>query len=493
MKKSAFVCILICLCLCFSGCSTDPLKKVSKDLNEYSIEATLNEDFSVDGVEEVTYKNQNLSSVEKLYFNLYPRAFREDAKVKPYSKVNEGKCFPAGISYGDLQIIDVTVCGSQATYNYVGEDENALEVVLPSALKEGEETKVKICFKLIIPEATHRFSHYLGSVNLGNWYPILAKVRDGEPIIEPYYSTGDPFFSDIANYNVKFNYFGDYFLSSSGNMVKSELKDGLKSEVLEARAVRDFAIALTSEECVRQKKVDDVLVSYVGYEGDEDADANLETSIKALKFFSSSFGEFPYSKLDVVKAPFLHGGMEYPSIVLISDTTSDPTDIARVIVHEIAHQWWYAVVGNNEIEEAWLDESLAEYSSALFFEKHNEYGLSYQDLVDEAFAGYVLYADILSTLLGKVDTNMLKSVDEYAGEYEYVYVIYVRGVLMFDAVRQQVGAQKMIDGFKKYYSECKFKIATSDDFIAYFSKGAKKDIESIFDSWLSGSALVGVI
>lgn len=33
------------------------------------------------------------------------------------------------------------------------------------------------------------------------------------------------------------------------------------------------------------------------------------------------------------------------------------------VVHELAHQWWYGVIGNNEYADPWLDESFAVYAS----------------------------------------------------------------------------------------------------------------------------------
>jgi len=35
-----------------------------------------------------------------------------------------------------------------------------------------------------------------------------------------------------------------------------------------------------------------------------------------------------------------------------------------VTVHEAGHQFWYAIVGNNEFEHAWMDEGLNTYSTA---------------------------------------------------------------------------------------------------------------------------------
>ena len=162
----------------------------------------------------------------------------------------------------------------------------------------------------------------------------------------------------------------------------------------------------------------------------------------------------------------------------------------KVIVHEIAHQWWYAVVGNNEVREAWLDESLSEYSTALFFEKHSEYGLTYDELVNEALSSYLLYVDVIQTLRGDVNTKMNLAVNEYQNDYEYSYMVYVKGVIMFDSLKNMVGEKKVVAGLKKYYAENKFKIATTETFFKAFDDACHKDLKTFFDGFLNGTTII---
>lgn len=477
------------------GCSPyKAVEKASKGLSSYNIEAQLDdEEMKVCAVETVEYKNNTKTIMDKVCFNLYGRSFREDAKVVPYTSINEAKCFPNGKSYGDMIVKEVKGNNINFEYSLVGEDENALEVVLNKELEPGEKTTIIIEFELSLSENAHRLGYLNDSVNLGNWFPILAVYENGEYIIEPYYSTGDPFYSEIANYEVSFSYNKDYYLSSTGSIINQVEDEKEKSTKLKAKAVRDFAIMLTKNQVQKSIVVENTTISYIGFDGDDNIDFCLDTSEKALRFFNKTFGKYPYSKLDIVKAPFLHGGMEYPCVVIISDTITEDLDFAKVIVHEIAHQWWYAVVGNNEINESWLDESLAEYSTALFFENYESYNLSYESIISEAFAGYTLYVDIVKSIEQKLNTSMLLKVNEYAGDYEYSYMIYVKGLLMFDNIRQTIGKNNLVKGFKKYYSKYKFKIATTDCFIVAVKNSSGKNIEGLFDSWLQGKTIIGAI
>ncbi|MBQ7466729.1 MAG: M1 family metallopeptidase [Clostridia bacterium] len=500
MKKKVYLftaCLFSLFIVLFylSGCSAGgQIKKVSKDLSNYKINVDIDEDnMQLFCSQDVNVVNNNLVPLGEVCFNLYASAFSEDAVILPYTAGNSGKVFPNGISYGDIVITNLKVNDKTSVYSICGEDNNALKIPLETTVEPKESVLVHIDYVVTLPECTHRLGFFGGSINLGNFFPILAIYKEGDFKVAPYYSTGDPFFSDIANFEVEVNYPKSYNLASTGQCVKSVASDDKKTDIYKALAVRDFAMFLTQNAQIETKISEKTQITYVGYEKDENIKQCLDTAVKAVTFFNKTFGKYPYATLTIVKAPFVHGGMEYPNLVIISDSITEPFDIAKVIVHEVAHQWWYGLVGNNEVTEAWLDESLAEYSTLLFFEAHPEYQMAYDELVNQATAMYTLYADIVNVVEGNIKTSMLLPVNEYNSEYEYSYMVYVKGIIMFDSLRSVIGAKKLNSCFKKYFSTYKFKIATTDDLIESFRKTAGRDIEGFFDSWLSGKTIVGEI
>ncbi len=221
------------------------------------------------------------------------------------------------------------------------------------------------------------------------------------------------------------------------------------------------------------------------YYDDSDAQDSLASATQAVEFFNDKFGDYPYSNLAVVQTNFVHGGMEYPRLVMISDQVRGE-DYKYVIIHEIVHQWWYGVVGNDEYNEPWLDESLTEYSTALFYENHDSYALSYDSIVNGASDTYKFFLKIYGSVTGEVDTSMNRSLDEFKTEPEYVNNIYTRGILMFDALRSVLGERKFYACLKTYYQKYSFKIASTDDFIDCFSRKSGINLQSFFDSWLNG-------
>lgn len=475
-----------------TSCSKNELKKVSKNLTAYSICAELDENMNISGSEKINFYNNTGEGLSFICFHLYPRAFREGATIKPYTSLTEATCFPQGVSFGDILILKVSVDGDEKSFELAGLDEDILKVDFGFVLEPKKVVEIAIDFSIVVPNSTHRFGWFDSNVNLGNWYPIVCKFSGGKFDTSPYFATGDPFFSDIANYEVEFVFPKKYQLCSTGE-IKYENNAEKNKVKITAKAVRDFAMCLSSNASVVTDKVNKTTVMFCGYAGDENLLKYLQISKEALEYFNAVFGDYPYSTFTVAKTPFIYGGMEYPNLVFISDAIDDENEFLKVVVHEIAHQWWYGIVGNDEVNEAWLDESLAEYSTALFFDKHPVYGISYDEFVKNAVSSYTLYVDVINTLKGEVNTKMNLAVNEYQNDYEYSYMVYVKGVIMFDSLKQMVGEKKLVAGLKKYFAENKFKIASKESFFKAFKSACHKDLETFFEGYLNGNAIISAI
>jgi len=494
MKKFLSLCVLAIFC-CFStfsltGCKKSELEKHAKGLTSYGISAEFNDELKqISATETIVFYNNTEADLEYLCLHLYPRAFREGASVKPYTSLTSATCFPNGINFGDLVVLKVKVNAETKDFELIGEDEDILKIDFGFKLTRKKSIQIEIVFNLIIPNSTHRFGWFDENVNLGNWYPVVCYYENGEFDMSPYYATGDPFFSELANYEVELSYPAKYQLTSTGE-IKLEKNNEKITAKISAKAVRDFAMCLSGNARVCEINSGKTQIIYMSENTEENQKKYLEISKKAIEYFSSVFGKYPYSTLSVVKTPFIYGGMEYPNIVFISDSIDSEEEILKVIVHEIAHQWWYGIVGNNEVKEAWLDESLSEYSTALFFENHSEYGISYEEFVNEALSSYLLYVDVIQTLRGDVNTKMNLAVNEYQNDYEYSYMVYVKGVIMFDSLKNMVGEKKVVAGLKKYYVENKYKIATTEKFFKAFDEACHKDLKNYFEGFLNGTTII---
>jgi len=493
--KKIFSILLVVLLVgvSFIGCSSGNLvKKHAKKLNNYTIDVDVDTSlYTASCYEKLEYKNRTDSAIDTLVFHLYPRAFREEATIKPYSSLAEARCFPNGVDYGDMFVNEVKVNGNKHEFNLVGEDFDKMEIILDNKLYMDDKVCVEIYFDLDIPNCTHRFGYYNGNINLANFYPILSVIDSGEYDMTPYYSNGDPFYSDCANYIVNVTSDNNYSVYTSGSLIKESGNQSKTKRSYIGQAMRDFAIVMGNNMQAKTIETKNYTINYVGYLGDEDIDRNLKLAYDAVSYFSKIFISYPYKVLNIIKTPFLHGGMEYPGLVMISDTINETEEMKKVIVHEVSHEWWYGIVGTNESSYAWIDEGLAEYSSALFFDANKNYNINYNDMINDAITSYTLYVDVVSSINKTLNTRMDLKINEYVNEYEYTYMIYIKGLLLFDDLSTLVGKSNLIKALKKIANKYAFKNIDTDIFTESIKKFTQKDTENFFNSYLEGNVLIG--
>ena len=440
-------------------------------------------------VAEMTAEVANTSKValEQLKFQLWANAYRADAKYKPVSETFESSAYYNGASYGEMKITGVS--GAQS-FEVCGEDENILSLALASPLEPGERASVQICFEVQLAEINHRLGITANTVNLGNFYPVLCHLASDGFHEYVYSSSGDPFVSEIADYDVTLTVPEKYVVASgyaAEELADANADDGKRAYHVSAEGVRDVAFVLgESMECITAE-VQGIEIAYYYY-GDTAPEETLAHAAESLAFFSESFGGYAYPRYTVVETDFVYGGMEYPALCMISSGLHE-SERPAVVVHETAHQWWYAMVGSNQFESAWQDEGLAEYSSALYFEKHPDYGISYHDFIEASERSYRAFFSVRSQVAGEVNTSMNRPLTSYSGDYEYRNIAYDKGVILFDRVRETIGERKLLRALKRYASEYSGKIALPSQLAGCFA-GAGVNLAGLFESFTEGKAVI---
>lgn len=483
MKKIVcFLLSLICLAGVFSlFCSCG---KTDKGVDGYEITARyIPETSTVAGVVKFTYQNRTDNEITALKFNLWGNAYREDAAYSPVSPALSAAAYYGGKNYGGMEI--TSVAGSKS-WEVMGEDANILCVETESSLFPGDKLTVDISFTTTLAKINHRTGVTEKTVNLGNFFPILCAYDKG--FVEcPYYSDGDPFLSDCANYKVTLSLPKEYEVASSGKVLSERALESKKELILFVANARDFALVLSKNFKVERCEVGGVELLYY-YHSDDAPAAHLAAMKECFAYYNKTFGAYPYSTYSVAQTGLCYGGMEYPALTMIS-ADLPKEEYVYTLAHETAHQWWYAAVGSNQIQNAWQDEGLAEYSTAMFFEAHPSYGYTEASLVSGATENYRSYFDVYSRVFGQADTRMTRHLKDFLSDYEYRSIAYDKGLILFHTVKTGIGEKRFVSGLKRYYESCKFKIVTPEALIGCFEKTGV-DIGGVFASFLDGKAIV---
>lgn len=485
---------LICLfcCLFFlSSCKKSSLKSKSKNLTNYNIELSFEDKTkTLYGKQIVNYINNTNVVLNEIWFHLYPNAFSEKAKTKPVSNLYKDKAYPNGEDYGNITVNKVSVSNVEQKVDIREPDDEVLIIKLAEELYPEDRVDIFIDFTVLLPNCLHRFGYGENTYNFGNFYPIACVYENGSFKTDAYGSNGDPFYSEMANYNVKLTYEDCFSVASTGKQLQVKtLEDNKKQVDISAQVVRDFAFVMSKKFEVISAKAGDTTVYYYYYE-DENADKSLQSAVDSINTFNNLFGKYPYETHSVAKTNFIHGGMEYPNLVFISDSVEKQEDYLNVIIHETAHQWWYNMVGSNACEYAWLDEGLTEYSTLMFYKYNPNYNVNIKDSLNNSLSSYLLFSEICTSVYGSFDSSMSRNVNSFKGDMEYVYITYVKGVLFFDNLNELVGDKKFEKSLKYYFEENKYTNVKPEHLISAFERNCKQNLEGFFDSWISGKVVL---
>lgn len=460
--------VAVCLIICFaavaalSACSGDERTRAQYEINcVYSEEGVLS-------VGEMVEFSAEKDGQNRAYFNFYPLAMTEQAEITPLENSDVA---------GSVAVRSVTAGGKSTQYEFSGN--NGFIVNLDKSYSSGQRVKIAIDYDLTLPKGDKRLSITAKTVNLGNFYPILAVFDDkGEAVFCDYYGIGDPFYSETADYKVSVTVPSEYTVAASSYASSLDVDGDLTKYEYRQSAVRDFAIVMSKEYNVVSKNAGDTTVNYYYY-ADQTPEETVSLAAEALNYFSDRFLKYPFDTFSVAQATFSEGGMEYPLSCLVSDKLS-VEGYRYALVHEIAHQWWYSLVGNDQVNESYLDESLAEYSAYLFFDEHNGYGLPSQNFIDEAVSAVKLCEKINQGRAG-FSPKVKQSLTEYGGEYVYVNMVYNKGLLMMKSAENVLGREKTINRLSAYCKKYAYRIANTEDFLS-----AMGNLKPIILSYLDG-------
>ncbi|HJZ12305.1 MAG TPA: M1 family metallopeptidase, partial [Acidobacteriota bacterium] len=296
-------------------------------------------------------------------------------------------------------------------------------------------------------------------LNLGLWYAALAKYEESGWDEQEYSGIGDVSYFDPSDFQVRITAPANYKVVTTGSIVKRiPSKQGKIVLYSQSKMTRDFEVELSArfEELTRiQNRV--IVRSFFLPEHAESGKRVLDSAVQALEYYEKNFGPYPYTELDVVEAPLYGGagGVEFPGIVTISsmlyrDVTPDAQDdllkkliadnptfdqlIEFVVAHEVAHQWWNAVVGSNSKQFPFIDEAMANYSAILYFEHYYGRQAAENQMALQMKVNYQLHR-----LLGGSDQPVQQPASSFKGALEYSAIVYGKGALYFDHLRSLIG------------------------------------------------------
>jgi hypothetical protein len=348
-----------------------------------------------------------------------------------------------------------------------------------------ESTTVKLDFQVQLPRnggADYTLFGWDGPVlSLPGFYPTLAVQREGQWVLEQPPSHGDVLFNEAALYQLDISLPAEMLLAASGvtlNVIDNP-DDSSRTWQIAGGPLRDMTVIAGPFQAVSENAAGATITAYYQAGHEAAAQSALAHAAASLRLYSDTYGPYPYTELDLVEAPLNYRGMEYSGLILIGEELyrEQREFLTFLVAHEVAHQWWYGVVGNNPYRSPWLDEGLTEYSAFDYYR-----GVFGQSAAEELLTGRWFIPFDMATG-GGVDGV----VDRPAGDFDpvsYELLVYAKAALFFNALRAEVGEETYRRVLQTYYAENRYRIASPDIFLATAERVSGRNLSPLVEKWL---------
>jgi hypothetical protein len=387
---------------------------------------------------------------------------------------------------GKLEVTGARVNGKTVPYA-LDPSRTSVQLAIADPLQPGERVNVSLDYRGRFERISQPGEYTIFGINedttsLTNFYPILAARRGQEWALDVPHPQGDVGFHDAAAYRVEMKFPSDQVIVATGSEITRTVgADGWTTARFVIGPAREFTALLSPRfQVFELESLGTRIRSFATPENLEASRSALYSAQAALQIYTDRFGPYPYREMSVVQAPLTFKGMEFPSVSLIGSQVYSlyQKDLENLVVHEIAHQWWYNQVGSDQVRTPWLDEGLAEYSMFEYYA-----GRDGEAIAEDLLAlRWELPFNSLKRRNG--DQPVGRAVWDYKKDYEMV--VYGKGALFFATLRETMGPLKFNQLLREWAREYRWRIGTADDFEALASRIAGKDLSSLFDQWVYG-------
>lgn len=370
-------------------------------------------------------------------------------------------------------------------------DPTILRVALPRALAPGRATQFDLAFEIDIPDnpgvAYAAFGVGNDILALPNVYAMLPPVSEtGLFRLDPLPLFGDLVSSEVAAYDVHVRAPASLVIIATGDC-EARNEGALRLTHCVAAPVRDFALQASPSFRVIERQVigvggDSVLLRVVFAAGQSAAaERALVYMADAFAMYEPLYGAYPYRVLTVFQTTTRVGGVEYPMLSGVTPQPGDEAFFEWLVAHEVAHQWWYGLVGSDPLREAWLDESLTQYTTLQYVRSRSGEAAAAR-LRERFFTGR--YA---REVQDRGDNQPGKQTAQFS-RAAYGPMVYGKAPLFFDEVRATLGDDAFINWIRRYATDSRYRLVGPDALLAAAdASGAGPQVRASYAKWIAAT------
>ena len=422
--------------------------------SSYTVYATIDYDnHTVDVDESIAYPNLTGAALNEIVLAVEPMLYNN-------------AFYLTGISVNGVSVSNYSL------------DTHRLTVPLAMSLAPNTQVSLVIEYTLNIPvkQKANTFGWLSYQTNLTEWIPFVVPYDPAQGwILHDYLSWGEHLVYDSADFEVNLRFTDP----ASAPMIAAPALPEANGEWTRYRlsAARTFALSMSRDFLVSESAVGSTVIRtyyFAGHEGA--ADKMTYVATQAVGLFEPKFAPYPYPVLNVVELDY-NDGQEQDGLVFLSSSFFDQynggvkNNMVVLGVHEISHNWWFGLVGNDQAMEPWLDEAMALYSERIFFEFTNP------ELLDWWWQFRVNYFGPN----GYVDSTIYDAVSFR----DYTNAVYLNGGTFIEDLRVRMGDEDFYKFIKDYAAQMSYRRATSNDFFRIARLHTTKDISDLIAEYFA--------
>ena len=460
------------------------------------------------GVETITYTNHSPDTLKEFYLHLYPNAFREKTSPLMRDFLQGTLHFFVGLPKSMRGWIDVTelaVDGAAAAFTVDG---TILTSAFPKPLLPGGTVAIRVAFTERIMNRIGRAGWQGDQYDMAQWYPKMV-VYDTNGWHPDQYRMGE-FYGEFGSFDVRITLPETYVVVATGAPVEGDAgwdkmarrggaggghpgggppaaaaggAEAMKTVRFRAEQVHDFAWCASPILAVQDTTFKNVRVLSVYPVWNRTwADSTLAQTLRALAWLDANVGPYPYAQIAVVNSPGQHGGMEYPMLVMNGYVDAD------LVMHEVAHEYFYGALANDERAEAWLDEGFVQY--CVFWSTEERYGAhgapDTRPWPYSAFAERRMWDGIEKPVVTAHRSGFAERIATPAHEFQngFSTMPYIGAPLFLRALRYTVGDEAFRTIIREYYTRWQFRHVDEAAFRSVCEDVSKMDLADLFQQWL---------
>lgn len=487
-----YILILLCLTCALTLAAQDYRWQQRAD---YVLDAKLDvTTHKVTGVEKLTYTNNSKDTLRKVFFHLYFNAFQPGSMMDVRSRTISdpdrrvldriSKLKDDEIGYQHIQSFKQD--GKDLTYHIEG---TIMEVTLARPLLPNAKTIFDLKFESQVPMQIRRSGRDNRegiSYSMTQWYPKIAEYDHNGWHAYPYIAR--EFHSPFGDYDVKLSLDPKFVVGGTGKLQNPDKvghgyeKSGAtvtrpNGDLLwhfVAKNVIDFAWTADPDYVHDKTQVPNGPELHFFYQkkSEENWKKMQAFAVKHFEFMNKTFGKYPYDTYSIIQGG--DGGMEYPMCTLIlGEGTLD--GLIGVMVHEVAHSWFQAVLASNEALYSWMDEGFTDFATS-------EFESSIADKAPDHSGNYGGYFALVKSGLQE---PISQHSDHYNTNRAYSTGAYSMGAVFLHQLKYIIGEETFYKGMRQYFSAWKFRHPEPNDFIRVMEKASGLQLHWYLRYWIN--------